>query len=334
MSHRNLILNAKLLGKLLVLGTILYYLGSRLNLFKYLLNLEGYYDKILVLVVLFIGTLIFLDISLELIRRFFEKKGEIRDYPVVESVFRYITWFIAIIIALSFLYQGIGSLVMSLGLIGAGITLALQRPIMNFAGWINLVVTRPFKINDRIYIKDIGVGDVYKIDTMHIYLREINGESTGRNLIIPNAYILTNAIVNYTKGSQYVWDSVEVSITYESDWKKAKKLVFEAANEVVGENMRKLAEIWKTRPRQFAKTKIQHAPIIRISFLDSGINLKARYLVDAVEWAETKSRIVENILEKFDREEDVEIAYPHMEIIYQSKDELANKLKSLSKNKN
>ena len=331
MGHRNLLLNAKLLGKLLILGTILYYLGARLNLFIYISNLEMYLDEILVLIVLFIGTLIFLDISLELIRRFFEKKGEIRDYPVVESVFRYITWFVVVLIAISYLYQGIGSLVMSLGLIGAGVTFALQRPIMNFAGWINLVITRPFKINDRIYIKNIGVGDVYKIDTMHIYLREIDGESTGRNLIIPNAYILTNAIVNYTRGSPYIWDNVEVSITYESDWKKAEKLIFEATDEIVGEEMRKLAELWKTRPRQFAKTKIQYAPIIRMSFLDSGIKIKVRYLVNAAEWAEVKTKIVRNILEKLHEADDVEIAYPHMEVIYRPKDELTSKLREISK---
>ncbi len=333
-----LLLNAKLLGKLFILGAILYYLIVSLNLISYMSHLESYLGEILILIILFIGTLIFLDISLEIIRRFFEKKGELRDYPVVESVFRYITWFVALLMAMSILYNGISSLVMSLGLIGAAITFALQRPIMNFAGWINLVITRPFKINDRIYIKDIGMGDVYKIDTMHIYLREISetssgsGESTGRNLIIPNAYILTNAITNYTKGSPYVWDDLEVVVTYESDWKKAEKLIFEAANEIVGEEMKKLAEIWKNQPRKFAKTKIQYSPLTRISLLDSGISIKIRYLVNTLEWADTKTRIVKNILEKLEPVEDVEIAYPHMEIIYRPKNNLSSKFKNISKN--
>ena len=331
MGHKNLILNVKLLGKLLILGVILYYLSVRLNLFSYVLNLESFLDEILILIILFIGTLIFLDISLEFIKRFFEKKGEIRDYPVAESVFRYITWFVAILIAIFYLYKGVASLVMSLGLMGAGLTFALQRPIMNFAGWINLVITRPFKINDRIYIKDMGVGDVYKIDTMHIYLREIDGEPTGRNLIIPNAYVLTNAIINYTKGSPYIWDSVDVVITYESNWKKAEKLIFKATDEIVGEEMRKLAEIWKKRPRKFAKSKVQDAPIIRLKFLERGVNIKVRYLVNAIEWAEVKTKIVRNILEKINNADDIEIAYPHMEVIHRPKDELTNKLKEISK---
>ncbi|WP_421077489.1 mechanosensitive ion channel family protein [Methanothermococcus sp. Ax23] len=331
MINKNLILNTKFLAKIIILLGILYYLGTKLNIYQYISTLESYSSKISILIVLILGTLIFLDISLELIRRFFEKKGELRDYPVFASVFKYTTWFIAGLIAISLLYEGVGSLVMSLGLMGAALTFALQRPIMNFAGWVNLVLTRPFKINDRIYIKDIGMGDVYKIDTMHIHLREVVGEPTGRNLIIPNAYVLTNAITNYTKGSSYIWDNVTVAITYESNWRKAEKLVFEACDEVVGCMMRELAEVWKDKPRLFARAKLCDKPLIRMKFLDRGIEIKVRYLVDAFEWADVKTKIIENILTKFEKEEDVEIAYPHMEVIHRPKDELTSKLREISK---
>jgi len=322
----------KFLIKIVMLIIIMYFLGTYLNIYSYLLNLEKYYSNILALIILFIGTMIFLDISLELLRRFFEKKGEIRDYPVVGSVFRYLTWFITILVAVSILYQGLGSLIMSLGLIGAGITFALQRPIMNFAGWVNIVITRPFKINDRINIKGVGMGDVYKIDTMHIYLSEVDGEPSGRNLVIPNAFVLTNSIINYTKGSHYIWDSVEMAITYESDWKKAKQLIFDATNDIVGKDMQRLAKIWESRPRRFATTKNPTPkPIIRVSIFESGIQIKVRYLVNSLEWALVKTKITQNILEKIGTEPDINIAYPHMEIIYDEKNNLKEALENISK---
>ncbi|HID47327.1 MAG TPA: mechanosensitive ion channel, partial [Methanococcaceae archaeon] len=243
MIDKKILFQGKFLIKVLVFIVILYYLCIKLNIYEYLSFLELYINEIIITVALILGTLIFLDISLELIREFFEKRGELRDYPIFASVFKYITWFIAGLIGISILYNDIGSLLMSLGIIGAALTFALQRPIMNFAGWINIVITRPFKINDRIYIKDIGMGDVYKIDTMHTYLREVVGEPTGRTLIIPNAYVLTNAITNYTKGSPYIWDNVKVVVTYESNFEKARKLVLEACEEVVGDLMKELAEI-------------------------------------------------------------------------------------------
>ncbi|HIP15905.1 MAG TPA: mechanosensitive ion channel family protein [Methanothermococcus okinawensis] len=319
MIDRRILFRGKFLIKVLALIIILYYLSIKLNIFEYFSSLEVYINEIIITVILILGTLIFLDISLELIKRFFEKKGELRDYPIFASVFKYTTWFVAGLIGLSIIYNNIGSLLMSLGIIGAALTFALQRPIMNFAGWINIVITRPFKINDRIYIKDIGMGDVYKIDTMHIYLREVVGEPTGRNLIIPNAYVLTNSITNYTRGSPYIWDNVKVVVTYESNFEKAKKLVLEACEEVVGDLMKELAEIWRNKPRPFTNAKVYDKPILRVNFLDRGIELKVRYLVNTFEWADVKTEILSRILEKINKEKDVEIAYPHMEIIYRSK---------------
>lgn len=317
----NPMFKTKFIFKVLILFGILYYLSSKLNFYRYLLKLGSYSNQIIVLFVLILGTLIFLDIVLEILRRYFEKV-DIREYPIAASVVKYVTWLVAGLIAISIIYKDVGSLIMSLGLMGAALTLALQKPIINFVGWLTIVFTQPFKINDRIYIKGIGGGDVYKIDTMYISLREVEKESTGRNLTIPNSYILTNSVVNYSKGSRYIWDSVEVSITYESNWKKAERLIFEACDEVVGEDMRKLAEIWKNRPRIFAKSKTHDKPIIRVSLLDSGIEIKVRYLVDLFKWADVKTEIIKNILNKLENEDDVEIAYPHMEIIHRPKSDI------------
>jgi len=318
MAEKNLILRTKFIVKVIILLGILYYLSLKENFYQYLMKLGDYSNQIIILIALILGTLIFLDITLELLRRYFEKV-DIREYPIVASVVRYATWFGVILIATSVVYKDVGSLVMSLGLVGAALTLALQKPIMNFVGWLIIVFTHPFKINDRIYIKDIGGGDVYKIGTMYVSLREVDGEPTGRSLNIPNSYILTNPVINFSKGSPYVWDSVKIAITYESNWRKAEKLILEACDEIVGEEMRKLAEIWKTKPRIFAKSKIHDKPVIRMRFLDSGIEIKVRYLVNVFEWAEIKTEIVKNILSKLENVDDIEIAYPHMEIIYRQK---------------
>ncbi|AEF96207.1 mechanosensitive ion channel family protein [Methanotorris igneus] len=313
----------KFITKVIILLGILYYLGCKLNFYQYLLKLGDYINQIIILTALILGTLIFLDITLELLRKYFEKV-DIREYPIVASVVKYATWFGVILIAISVVYKDVGSLVMSLGLVGAALTLALQKPIMNFVGWLTIVFTHPFKINDRIYIKGIGGGDVYKIGTMYVSLREVDGEPTGRSLNIPNSYILTNPVINFSKGSPYVWDSVKVTITYESNWRKAEELILEACDEIVGEEMRRLAEIWKNKPRIFAKSKIYDKPVIRMRFLDSGIEIKVRYLVNVFEWAAIKTKIVKNILSKLEEVNDVEIAYPHMEVIHRQKSDIVD----------
>ncbi len=332
----------KFLIKVILLSIIVSYLLSYMNLSTYISILESNYYMLLTICVLFIGTLIFLDISLELLRKFFEQKGDFREYPIVSSVFRYVTWFVAILIGLSIVYQGLGSLVMSLGLIGAGITFALQQPILNFAGWITIVTMKPFKLNDRINISGVGAGDVYKIDVMHIYLSEVStslrvnvpisnmdGEPTGKSLIIPNSTVLTTPITNYTKGSPYIWDGVYIPITYESNIEKAEQIIFNETYKVVGKEMERLAEIWSKRPRKFGTSKPTPKPLIRVFPYDNGLIIKARYLVKAKEWAEIKTEITRNIILAIQKEKDVRIAYPHLEIKYNEENSLSDKLNEI-----
>ncbi len=334
-STQSSIFNPKLFIKIIILVIIVYFLSQSINLYDYIFNIKLYYKDILVLVVLFVGTWVFLDISLELIKKFFEKKGDIREYPIIELVFKIVVWAIAILIGLSYIFKGLSSLIMSLGMVGAALTFALQQPILNFAGWLSIVILRPFKINDRIYIPNIGTGDVYRIDTMHIYLREISDldESTGRTLIIPNSQVLTNSITNYTRGSPYIWNYIDTLITYESDWKLAEHLIFTAAYEVVGKEMEQLAEIWKNKPRKYTYSKINPKPVMRVFFKDSGINIRVRYLVKSYEWAEVKTKITRKILEKINSAENVEIAYPHMEVLYRPKYDIEDSHNNDNKNK-
>jgi len=48
-------------------------------------------------------------------------------------------------------------------------------------------------------------------------------QSTGRIVHIPNQLIFTEPVANYDKGFKYIWNEVPVLVTYESNWRKAKK---------------------------------------------------------------------------------------------------------------
>ena len=48
-------------------------------------------------------------------------------------------------------------------------------------------------------------------------------QNTGRIVHIPNGKIFTETLANYGKGFEYIFNEIPVLITFESDWKKAKK---------------------------------------------------------------------------------------------------------------
>ncbi len=317
----------KLLIKIVLLVILIHSLVSIFNLKAYVDIIAKYQNQIMIISIIILSGLIIVDIASEIFKKFArireEKAGE---YLTLNYIFKYFVYICVVLMIFGVVYQNVSSLVVSVGLIGAAITYALQKPILNFAGWMIILYTRTIKIGDRIFIKNLGAGDVFDIDTQHIYLSELTAdtfEPTGRVLTIPNSYIFTASIENLTRGSPYIWDCIIIHFTYNSNIEKAEKIVFESANEVVGDLMRKLYEKWSKR-KYLISRKLSDKPIIRVGITRSSFYIKALYLVNVYEKAKIKSKINKKILEKVNKENDVKLAYPHIKAVIESENYFKN----------
>src|SRR5262245_62144882 len=70
----------------------------------------------------------------------------------INKAIGYLFGFVAIAVLGRIWIQGVTGLATYLGLLSAGIAVALQDPIINLAGWIFIVSRGPFKVGDRIQI--------------------------------------------------------------------------------------------------------------------------------------------------------------------------------------
>ena len=118
-----------------------------------------------------------------------------------------------------------------LGLVSAGIAIALKDPLVNLTAWIFIIIRQPLKIGDRIQMGEI-TGDVIDIRLFQFSVMEIGNwvdadQSTGRIIHVPNGSIFTKPQANFTAGFEYIWNEIPVLVTFESDWKKAKKILSE-----------------------------------------------------------------------------------------------------------
>ena len=143
----------------------------------------------------------------------------------------YLSVFLIIIIFTKCLVQFFGSVGTFLGLVSAGIAIALKDPLVNMVGWLFILIRQPFKVGDRIQIGS-AAGDVIDIRLFQFSINEIGNwvdadQSTGRIIHIPNGIVFTEPQANYTAGFQYIWHEISVLITFESDWKKAKQILKE-----------------------------------------------------------------------------------------------------------
>jgi small-conductance mechanosensitive channel len=164
----------------------------------------------------------------------FEKIDDLTLRYQWQKVVKYLTVILAVILLTKVWFGAFESIGTYFGLLSAGLAIALQDLLVNFAGWIFLLIRKPFKVGDRIEINKI-IGDVIDVRIFQFSVIEIGNwvdadQSTGRIIHIPNGTVFKTAQANYTAGFEYIWNEVPVLVTFESDWKKAKEILTDVIN--------------------------------------------------------------------------------------------------------
>jgi small-conductance mechanosensitive channel len=235
-------------------------------------------------------------------------------------------YFLLLVFLFNIWVEQVESLATLVGLVGAGLVIALQAPVMNVAGWIFIVIRKPFDVGDRIEINGVA-GDVIDIRFFQFTINEIGNwvaadQSTGRIIHIPNGEIFKASQANYDQGFSHVWDEISLRVTFDSDWKKAKalceKIVNEHAEELSFSAKRKLLEASK----KFMIFYSNLTPFVYTSVEDYGIKLTMRYLTLPKKRRVAQHEIWEDILETFQKHPDIHYAYPSQRIYFDSQSEL------------
>ncbi len=201
-----------------------------------------------------------------------------------------------------------------LGLVSAGIAIALADVLKNMAGWMYILGRRPFQVGDRVEVTGLK-GDVVDIRLFRFTLMEVQGwvdaeQSTGRLVHVPNGVVFSQPVANYTEGFAYIWEETPVLITFESDWKLAEKLILEALEEHAPDVERTAGPMIRETARRYSIRIGTLTPTVYVSVRDSGVLLTARFLVETRTRRGREDRIWRAILEKFAEAPSVELAYP------------------------
>ncbi len=236
------------------------------------------------------------------------RKNTIYSVTIIITIMIFIIWI-----------QNLNSLTIYLGVLSAGLALALQEVILSMAGWVLILVRRPFEVGDRIELNGIQ-GDVIDIRMFQTSLLEIGNwvdadQSTGRIVHIPNSMIFKSESFNYSRGFEFIWNEIPILLTFESDWKKGKELMLLHAQELsegVEDNLQRKIEVMKNRYMIYYG---KLTPIVYVNIKDSGIELTLRYLTEAKKRRASQDALCQNILEEFQKEPTVNFAYPTYRIV-------------------
>jgi len=257
-----------------------------------------------------VGYLVFRQLS----RRIFQRVADPESRYGLSKATAYLGGAVGLLIVLKVWFSGITGLATYFGLLSAGLAIALQDPVINLAGWLFIIIRRPLQVGDRIQIGP-HCGDVVDIRLFRFIMLEIghwvNAEqSTGRVLHVPNGWVFKHPIANYDGGFGYIWNELEILVTFESDWRKAKdlatRIVTEHAEHLSEDALQRLEEVAHNFHIKFSKV----TPVVWTSVAESGVRLTMRYLCKPRDRRRSATTIWEALLDALDEEPTIHLAYP------------------------
>ncbi|WP_258239075.1 mechanosensitive ion channel domain-containing protein [Arcobacter sp. F155] len=277
-------------------------------------QVEKIFNIAMIIVSLFIITFL---IKLALKKYFSQNENYYMTNKVINF---FVVFFIMIIILFSYI-DNVSYVVTILGFASAGIAIALKDWFMSLFGWMVIVTSGSIHVGDRIKVTRNGlevVGDVLDISLFKITVREditltsytVN-RRTGRIFFIPNNYIFSEMIANYThSGLRTVWDGIDITITFDSNHKKAQHI----AKEILKHYSKGYTDITR---KQLSKMRSKYQlratgvePRV-YTFVESyGIVISSWYLTNSYAALVLRSTMSPEILEAFMKEDDIHIAYP------------------------
>ena len=121
----------------------------------------------------------------------------------------------------------LGTLTVLFGAMGVGIGFGLQNVAGNFVAGLILLIERPIQVGDRIQIGDLHG----RVSRINIRATEV---FTNDNIavIVPNSEFISQQVINWSHGGNWIRHRVPVGIAYGSDVEEVKKALLDAAANV------------------------------------------------------------------------------------------------------
>ncbi|MCD8478064.1 MAG: mechanosensitive ion channel family protein [Sulfurospirillum sp.] len=269
-----------------------------------------------------IGIFIIVVIVISLLLKFAAKRY-IKDndrFYTVNKIINFANVTLIILILLFSYIENVSYLVTVLGFASAGIAIAMKDWFMSILGWMVIIFGGSFHVGDRIKVQKDGliyVGDIIDISLLRMTLLEDvtissyrDNRRAGRVIFVPNNYVFTSLISNYTHGTiRTVWDGIDIFITFDSNHKKAVHL----AREITKKYAKGYTDIARKQLNllrsQYSLKNTNVEPRI-FSFIEpQGFCISCWYMTNSYATLTLRSTISAELVDAFRQESDITIAY-------------------------
>jgi len=182
-----------------------------------------------------------------------------------------------------------------IGIVGAGLTVALKDFIVAFFGWLVLMGRNGIRLGDWVEINGVS-GEVTELGMFHTVLLETGnwsdaGHPTGRRVTFTNSFAIEGHYFNFSTSGQWLWDQLQVVVPAGQDPYPIVDAITKHVVEATAESARQAEQEWQRAvPTQRAKT-FSGAPGINVKPVVGGVEISVRYITRANERFQLRAKL-------------------------------------------
>jgi small-conductance mechanosensitive channel len=237
------------------------------------------------IVIIVMIALLFLD---EWIRHLLNNpKLDRRQVETLRSIARVSLRVVAVIIILLIVIGVPTQFGTMIGIVGAGLTVALKDFIVAFFGWLMLMGRNGIRLGDWVEINGVS-GEVTELGMFHTVLMETGnwsdaGHPTGRRVTFTNSFAIEGHYFNFSTSGQWLWDELQVVVPAGRDPYPIVDAITKQVVEATAESARQAEDEWQRAvPAQRGKV-FSGTPGVNVKPVVGGVEIAIRYITRANE---------------------------------------------------
>jgi small-conductance mechanosensitive channel len=212
---------------------------------------------------------------------------------LIGKIVKIFLFIIAVVVAASSIGIDLTALTIFSGAVGVGIGFGLQKVVSNFISGIIILLDKSIKPGDTI-----SLGETFG------WIRELRARFVsvvtrdGKEFLIPNEDFITQQVVNWSFTDKLIRLDVPFGVSYDSDPHEVSRLAIESCSAIQRISKSKPPVCWMTE------------------FGDSSVNFLLRFWIKDPRNGLTNIRgtVLLALWDTF-KEHDIDIPYPHTEVI-------------------
>ncbi len=188
-----------------------------------------------------------------------------------------------------------------IGIVGAGLTVALKDFIVAFFGWLVLMGRNGIRLGDWVEINGVS-GEVTELGMFHTVLLETGnwsdaGHPTGRRVTFTNSFAIEGHYFNFSTSGQWLWDTLQVVVPAGQDPYPVVDAITKQVADATAESVRQAEQEWQRAvPSQRSKT-FSGAPGVNIKPVVGGVEIAVRYLTRAHERYQLRAKLYQSAVD-------------------------------------